>query len=173
MPTILLGLLTYVPPFACVLLLVVTVHELGHFLMAKALGVAVEQFSIGFGRAIVRWRDRSGVEWRIGWIPLGGYVRFAGDENAASTVPDQGETEALRREIAAREGQGAVSRYYHLKPVWARSLVVAAGPAANFVLAAVIFSALLMGAGETVLPPRVASFRRRARRPWPASRPAT
>lgn len=152
----LLGLLTYVPPFACVLLLVVTVHELGHFLMARALGVAVDQFSIGFGRAMVSWHDRSGVEWRIGWIPLGGYVRFSGDADPASAVPDQTETQKLRQEIETREGQAGASRYYHLKPVWARALVVAAGPAANFILAAVIFSGLLMGLGETVLAPRVA-----------------
>lgn len=156
MPPILLGILTYIPPFAAVLLLVVTVHELGHFLMAKALGVQVDQFSIGFGRAIFRWHDRSGVEWRLGWIPLGGFVRFSGDDNAASTVPDSAEIEALKREVTAREGQGALTRYYHLKPVWARSLVVAAGPAANFVLAAVIFAVLLMSIGETVLTPRVA-----------------
>ena len=156
MPPILLGLLTYIPPFAAVLLLVVTVHELGHFLMAKALGVQVDQFSIGFGKAIFRWHDRSGVEWRLGWIPLGGFVRFSGDDNAASTVPDSAEIEALKREVTAREGQGALTRYYHLKPVWARSLVVAAGPAANFVLAAVIFAILLMSIGETVLTPRVA-----------------
>lgn len=152
---LLIGLVTYLPPFLFVLLLVVTIHELGHFLMAKALGVAVDQFSIGFGRSIASWHDRSGVEWRIGWIPLGGYVRFTGDPDAASTVPDATETEALRREVAKREGQSGVSRYYHLKPVWARAMVVVAGPAANFILAAVIFSGLLMGLGETVLPPRV------------------
>src|SRR5271168_5365394 len=82
-----LSALTWILPFLFVLTLIVTVHELGHFMAAKACGVAIDRFSIGFGRAIVHWRDRAGVEWRIGWLPLGGYVRFSGDDNAAS-VPD-------------------------------------------------------------------------------------
>src|SRR6516165_4303737 len=98
-----LSALTWILPFLFVLTLIVTVHEFGHFLAARACGVAVDQFSIGFGRAIARWRDRSGVEWRIGWAPLGGYVRYAGDDNAAS-VPVAEDLEALRREIIAREG---------------------------------------------------------------------
>jgi len=75
---------TFIVPFLLVLTLVVTVHELGHFLAARSFGVAIDRFSIGFGRAIASWRDGQGVEWRIGWMPIGGYVRFAGDENAAS-----------------------------------------------------------------------------------------
>jgi regulator of sigma E protease len=146
--------LSWILPFLFVLTLIVTVHEFGHFLAARACGVAVDQFSIGFGRALVRWRDRSGVEWRIGWLPLGGYVRFAGDENAAS-VPDSDDLEALRREIVAREGPAAVRRYYQFKPVWQRSIVAAAGPAANFVLSTLLFAALLMSFGERVLPARV------------------
>jgi regulator of sigma E protease len=146
--------LSWILPFLFVLTLIVTVHEFGHFLAARACGVAVDQFSIGFGRALLRWRDRSGVEWRIGWLPLGGYVRFAGDENAAS-VPDADDLEALRREIVAREGPAAVRRYYQFKPVWQRSIVAAAGPAANFVLSTLLFAALLMSFGERVLPARV------------------
>ena len=113
-------------PFLLVLSLVVTVHELGHFLVARWLGVAVDRFAINFGRPILKWNDKSGVEWRIGWIPLGGYVRFAGDAEASSSVPDAGALEAMRSEIAAREGAGAEQRYFHFKPVWARALVVAA-----------------------------------------------
>ena len=79
--------LLYVGPFLLVISLLVTIHELGHLLTARAFGVAVDRFSIGFGRAIASWHDRSGMEWRIGWLPLGGYVKFAGDENVAS-VPD-------------------------------------------------------------------------------------
>jgi regulator of sigma E protease len=137
-----------------VLGLVVTIHELGHFLAAKACGVAVDQFSIGFGRALVSWRDRSGVEWRIAWIPLGGFVRFAGDENAAS-VPDAEDLEVLRREILARDGAEALGSYFHFKPLWQRAIVVAAGPAANFILAIVLTAALLMAVGERTLPARV------------------
>ena len=70
--------LLYTLPFLVVLMVVITVHELGHFLVAKWCGVAVDRFSIGFGRPLLKWIDKSGVEWRIGWIPLGGYVRFSG-----------------------------------------------------------------------------------------------
>ena len=104
--------LTYLLSFLAVLTLVVTVHELGHFLVAKACGVAIDRFAIGFGRAILSWRDRSGVEWRIGWIPLGGYVRFSGDENAAS-VPDHEDLASMRSAFIAKEGHAGVSRYFH------------------------------------------------------------
>src|SRR6478609_2323643 len=118
----------YIAPFLVVLGVVVTIHELGHFLAAKSLGVAIDRFSIGFGRALASWKDRSGVEWRIGWIPLGGYVQFSGDANAAS-VPDEADLQKLRKEVAGREGVEALSRYFHFKPLWQRSIVVAAGPA--------------------------------------------
>lgn len=146
--------LTWILPFLFVLTFVVTIHELGHFLAARACKVAVDRFSIGFGRAIVRWRDGAGTEWRIGWIPLGGYVRFAGDEDIAS-VPDQEDLSALRREIIAREGPAAVRRYFHFKPLWQRAIVVAAGPLANFLLSIVLFAALLMAFGETLMPAKV------------------
>lgn len=147
----------YVIPWLLVLTLIVTVHELGHFLAAKACNVAIDRFSIGFGRALVSWRDRSGVEWRIGWIPLGGYVRFAGDENAAS-VPDQQDLDELRREIIRTEGAGAVSRYFHFKPLWQRAVITLAGPIANFLLAIGIFASILMIFGAHVLPAKVAQI---------------
>ena len=143
--------LIYVVPFVVVLGVVVTIHELGHFLAARGLGVAVERFSIGFGRAIASWRDRSGVEWRIGWIPLGGYVQFAGDENAAS-VPDGEDLRKLRDEVTRREGEGAISRYFHFKPLWQRAVVVAAGPAANFLLAIFLFALIFMTVGAPTPP---------------------
>lgn len=152
----LLTALTFIVPFALVLGLVVTIHELGHFWAAKSFGVAVDRFSIGFGKAIAAWTDRSGVEWRVGWIPLGGYVRFAGDDNAAS-VPDQENLESLRGEIERREGKAAVERYFHFKPLWQRAIVVAAGPFANFALAIALFAALLLAFGQYVLPARIAS----------------
>jgi regulator of sigma E protease len=144
----------WIVPTVLVLGLVVTVHELGHFLAAKCLGTAIDRFSIGFGRAIVSWHDRSGVEWRIGWLPLGGYVRFAGDENAAS-IPDAGELQVLRREIAEREGPKALSRYFHFKPIWQRAIIVVAGPAANFILAIVLFAGLFMAYGHETVRSRV------------------
>jgi len=142
--------------FLFVLTLVVTVHELGHFMAARAFGVAVDRFAIGFGRAILTWRDRKGTDWRIGWIPLGGYVRFAGDENAAS-VPDKSDLEAMRREIIARDGPEAVKAFFHFKPLWQRAIVVAAGPIANFLLAIMLFAALLMTVGEVTREARVTS----------------
>ncbi|MFM8821505.1 MAG: RIP metalloprotease RseP [Phenylobacterium sp.] len=152
--TVIVDFLWHLAPFILVLSLVVTVHELGHFLAARACGVAVERFSIGFGRPIFARRDRSGVEWRIGWIPLGGYVMFAGDTNAAS-VPDAEGLRAMRADILSRADPEALARNYHFKPVWQRALVTAAGPAANFLLAILIFAALFMSFGETTLSPRI------------------
>lgn len=140
--------------FVVVVGLVVLVHELGHFLAARALGTSIERFSIGFGQPIAGWRDRAGVEWRISWLPLGGYVKFAGDDNAAS-APDADHLEALRREIVAREGPNALARYFHFKPLWQRAIIVAAGPVANFLLAIAIFASLLWALGEPVAPARV------------------
>jgi regulator of sigma E protease len=134
--------------------LVVLVHELGHFLVARGLGTAVERFSIGFGSPLVSWRDRAGVEWRVSTIPFGGYVKFAGDENAAS-VPDGDDLAELRREIIAREGPAALNRYFHFKPLWQRALIVAAGPTANFILAIAVFAGLLGFLGEPLTPARV------------------
>jgi regulator of sigma E protease len=147
------SLLLYVVPILIILGVVVTVHELGHFLVARALGTKIDRFSIGFGHPIASWRDKAGVEWRIGWVPLGGYVKFAGDDNAAS-VPDQDDLASLRREIVTREGAGALGRYFHFKPLWHRALIVAAGPAANFLLALVIFSSLLYAFGQPIAPAR-------------------
>ena len=141
-------------PFLFVLGLVVTIHELGHFLAAKACGVAIDRFAINFGRPLIAWKDRSGVQWQVGWIPLGGYVRFSGDESAAS-VPDHEDLQALRREVLANEGPVALKRYFHFKPVWQRAIVVVAGPMANFVLSTVLFAILLMTVGETLTPARV------------------
>ncbi|HEX6859022.1 MAG TPA: RIP metalloprotease RseP [Caulobacteraceae bacterium] len=145
-----------VASFLFVLTFVVTVHELGHFLAAKSFGVAIDRFSIGFGKAIASWRDRSGVEWRIGWMPLGGYVRFKGDENASS-VPDKQDLEAMREWIEWEEGEEAVKRYFHFKPLWQRAIVVAAGPISNFVLASALFALLLGAFGYMALPPKVGS----------------
>jgi len=149
------NLFFYVVPFALVLSLIVTVHELGHFLVAKWCGVAIERFAIGFGRPIFSHRDQAGVEWRIGWIPLGGYVLFSGDTNASS-VPDHDDMKVMRDDIIQREGKESLSRYFHFKPVWQRALVTLAGPVANFLLAIVLFAILFLTFGEQVVPPRVA-----------------
>src|SRR4051794_37603746 len=109
--------LIYILPFLAVLTLVITVHEFGHFIVARLCGVAVDRFSIGFGRAIFSWKAKDGMEWRIGWLPLGGYVRFAGDESVAS-IPDADDLADLRRQVVAQEGPGALKRYFHFKPLW-------------------------------------------------------
>jgi regulator of sigma E protease len=147
--------LVQVVPFVMVISVIVTVHELGHFLTAKAFGVAIDSFSIGFGRAIASWRDGSGVEWRLGWLPLGGYVKFAGDENVAS-VPDQCDLQALRRSIVGREGVGAEARYLPFKPLWQRALIVLAGPAANFGLAVALFAVFFLAFGRPFTLNRIA-----------------
>ncbi len=142
--------------FLVVLTLVVTVHELGHFWAAKACGVAIDRFSIGFGRAILSRKDKSGVEWRLSWIPLGGYVMFAGDTNTSS-VPDEEDLSSMRARVLRDEGVEAVSRYLHFKPVAQRAFVSVAGPLANFVFSTVLFAILLATLGQDVLPARIAA----------------
>ncbi|WP_293677556.1 RIP metalloprotease [uncultured Phenylobacterium sp.] len=156
MPQILPMLAFYTIPFLLVLGAVVTIHELGHFWMARALGTKVDRFSIGFGSAIAQWTDKQGVEWRVGWLPIGGYVRFAGDENAAS-IPDASDLAAMRRELVEQGRAGELDRYFHFKPIWQRALIVAAGPVANFLLAIVIFAGMLMVLGEQIGSTRIDS----------------
>lgn len=140
------GLLGYVVPFLFVLTIVVFFHELGHFLVARWCGVKVESFSIGFGRALLAWKDRKGTVWKIGWLPLGGYVRFLGDEDVVSR--------------ASREGLDALGsrdreHSFHFKPLHQRAFIVSAGPVANFLLAVLIFALLFTIVGEVRIPPRV------------------
>ena len=106
----------------------VFIHELGHYLVARWCGVGAETFSIGFGREIAGWTDKRGTRWKVGWLPLGGYVRFVGDMNPASQTGDE-------QKLAPDER----ARAFHLKPVWQRFLIVLAGPLANFLLAIAIF----------------------------------
>ncbi|MGA0600677.1 M50 family metallopeptidase [Caulobacter sp. KR2-114] len=146
----------YIVPFLLVISVIITIHELGHFLTARAFKVAVDRFSLGFGPTIASWRDRGGVEWRVGALPLGGYVRFAGDDNAAS-IPDGDDLEVMRAHIVAREGVGAEKKYLHFKPLWQRALIVAAGPLANFALAIVLFALFFAIFGEQVTTSRVSA----------------
>ncbi len=128
-----------VVPALVVLTAVVFFHEMGHFLVARWCGIRVAAFSIGFGRELAGFTDRRGTRWKLSAIPLGGYVRFEGDENAAS-FPDPEVLEATPP--SEREG------LFHFAPVWKRALVVAAGPAANFLLAIVVFAALFVVIGR-------------------------
>lgn len=139
-------LLSYVVPFLAVLTVIVFVHEMGHYLVARWNGVAIQTFSIGFGRELVGWNDRHGTRWRISAIPLGGYVRFMGDSNAAS-LPDA--------EAVANADPDLAPRLFANKNVWQRIAVVAAGPVANIILTFVILYALLLGYGRYTIPPVV------------------
>lgn len=134
------------PAFLFVIMIVVFFHELGHFLVARACGVKVEAFSIGFGPKIFGWTDRHGTMWKVSWLPLGGYVKFLGDMGAAST-PDR---EGLA-EMTPKQREGA----FPLKPLSRRVAVVLAGPVANFILAILIFTAFFLLAGRPVVEPLV------------------
>ncbi len=139
-------LIGYLVPFLFVLTIVVFFHEFGHFLVARWCGIKVLVFSIGFGPEIVGFDDRYGTRWKISAVPLGGYVKFFGDENAAS-VPDH--------EAAAGMNEAEKEVSFIHKPVGRRAAVVAAGPVANFVLAIVIFAAVFMTVGKQTTSARV------------------
>ncbi|MBA2466604.1 MAG: RIP metalloprotease RseP [Sphingomonas sp.] len=117
--------------FVCAIGPLVFIHEMGHYLVGRLFGVGAEVFSIGFGREIVGWTDRRGTRWKVGWLPLGGFVRFVGDMNPASAPEVSGV------DVPAEQR----ARSFHHKPVWQRFLVVLAGPMANFLLAIAIFAA--------------------------------
>jgi regulator of sigma E protease len=122
--------------FICALGPLVFFHEFGHYFVARLFGIPAESFSIGFGRELVGWTDRQGTRWKLAWLPLGGYVRFVGDMGPASNPAD---LEQIPPELRARAFQS--------RPVWQRFLVVLAGPAANFVLAILIFAVFFMTIG--------------------------
>ena len=140
------GLIGYVVPFLFVLTVVVFFHELGHFLMARLCGIKVLVFSVGFGPEIAGFNDRYGTRWKISAVPLGGYVKFFGDDNAAS-VPDQA--------AAASMSDADRKDSFMFQPVGSRAAVVAAGPVANFVLAIAIFAAIFMTVGKQTTSARV------------------
>src|ERR1700761_8623602 len=134
------------PAFLFVITVVVFFHELGHFLVARAFGVKVDVFSVGFGREIFGWNDRHGTRWKVSWLPIGGYVKFARDADASSRPDPEA---AARMTSAEREGVLA------LKPLYQRALVAASGPLANFVLAIVMLTGILLYTGHAVVAPIV------------------
>ncbi|PVX29133.1 RIP metalloprotease RseP [Sphingomonas pokkalii] len=136
------GILFTVLAFALVIGPLVFLHELGHYLAGRAFGVKAEEFSIGFGREIAGVTDRRGTRWKFGWLPLGGYVRFAGDMNPAS----QPSPEWLQLPAAER------AKTFQSKPLWQRAIIVAAGPVTNFLVAIVILSAFAMLFGQNRTP---------------------
>src|SRR5277367_4130048 len=133
-------------PFILLVTPVVFFHELGHFSVARAFGVKVETFSIGFGPAIIKWHDRTGTLWKISWIPLGGYVKFFGDLNAVS-MPDEEQLEQMPLQDRAVA--------FPFKPLYQRALIVAAGPAANFLLSMTILTTFLLIFGSYIITPLV------------------
>lgn len=141
--------LVYVGAFLFVLTIVVFFHELGHFWVARKCGVKVEVFSVGFGKEIFGWYDKKGTRWKLSLLPLGGYVKFLGDDTAAST-PDHDR-------FATMTASERVQSFHH-QSVWRRMAIVAAGPVANFLLAILIFAAIFMFFGRVEMSARVDSI---------------
>ncbi len=160
-------IIDYILPFLLVLSVLVFVHEWGHYWVARRCGVRVEVFSIGFGPKLFGFTDKAQTQWKVSAIPLGGYVKFFGDSDPSSARPSQqrepgnsglnvsGDVVEPTRLTLQEQ---AVS--FHYKPLWQRSLIVAAGPAANFLLAIVILAGLLMFTGHPFPPPVVGEVQR-------------
>ncbi|WP_375381351.1 RIP metalloprotease RseP [uncultured Sphingomonas sp.] len=140
------GILLTIVAFALVIGPLVFVHEMGHYLVGRWFGIGADVFSIGFGREIVGWTDKRGTRWKLSVLPLGGYVKFAGDMNPSS----QPSAEWLALPAAERQ------RTFQAKAVWQRALVVLAGPAVNFLVAILIISAAVVAYGDERTPPVVA-----------------
>ncbi len=132
--------------FVVVLSFIVFIHELGHFLPARYFGIKVDVFSIGFGKEIFGWTDSKGTRWKFSWIPLGGYVRFFGDMDAASTSVDK----------TISEEEKSKSLYY--RSVKQRVIVSIGGPAANYLLAIVLFFAVFFLSGQPEVSSKIDSF---------------
>ncbi|MDC0903461.1 RIP metalloprotease RseP [Pelagibacteraceae bacterium] len=140
-------ILSFIIPFIVLLTVVVFIHEYGHYYFAKLYGVGVTDFSIGFGKEIFGFNDKSGTRWKFCAIPLGGYVKFFGDRNVFS----QAEQEELLKQYSIEDQK----KLFVTKPVYQRSLVVAAGPLANFILAILIFTFIYMFAGKDFTPAQI------------------
>ena len=137
------GMIMTVLSFLLIIGPLIFVHELGHYFAGRVFGVKADAFSIGFGREVAGWTDKRGTRWKIGWMPLGGYVKFAGDMNPASTPTDDWLS------LPAEER----NRTFQAKPLWQRFIIVAAGPFTNFLLAILIFAGFFWAYGEPRTPP--------------------
>ena len=136
------GLLLTLFAFVLVIGPLVFVHEMGHYLAGRWFGVKADAFAIGFGREVAGWTDTRGTRWKVGWLPLGGYVKFAGDMNAVS----QPSAEWLALPPAERNAT------FQAKPVWQRAIIVAAGPAVNFAAAILILAGFALAYGDSRTP---------------------
>ncbi|MBD1164989.1 RIP metalloprotease RseP [Pelagibacterales bacterium SAG-MED13] len=137
-------MLTYILPFIVLILIVVFIHEYGHYYFAKRYGVGITDFSIGFGKEIIGWNDNSGTRWKICWIPLGGYVKFFGDRNVFSQADQLKILEKYKKEDQ--------DKLFVLKPLYQRVLIVFGGPLANFLLAIIIFFSIYTFVGKDFTP---------------------
>ena len=138
------SMLSYIIPFLALILVVVFIHEYGHYYFAKRFGVGVTDFSIGFGKELFGWNDKSGTRWKFCVIPLGGYVKFFGDRNVYS----QADQEKVLKQYS-KEDQ---DKLFVLKPLYQRALIVFGGPLANFILAIFIFFSIYTFAGKDFTP---------------------
>ena len=137
-------MLSYILPFIALIVVVVFIHEYGHYYFAKRFGVGVTDFSIGFGKEMFGWNDKSGTRWKICAIPLGGYVKFFGDRNVYS----QADNEKIIKEYSQEDQD----KLFVLKPLYQRALIVFGGPLANFLLAILIFFSVYTFAGKDFTP---------------------
>ena len=137
-------MLSYLIPFIILILIVVFIHEYGHYYFAKKYGVGITDFSIGFGKEIIGWNDKSGTRWKICWIPLGGYVKFFGDRNVFS--------QADQEKLIKKYNEEDRKKLFVLKPLYQRVLIVFGGPLANFLLALVIFFSIYTFIGKDFTP---------------------
>ena len=140
-------MLSFIIPFMVLILVVVFIHEYGHYYFARRYGVGVTDFSIGFGKELFGWNDKSGTRWKICWIPLGGYVKFFGDRNVFS----QSEQEELLKKYSKEDQK----KLFVTKPLYQRSLIVAGGPLANFLLAILIFTLINIFVGKDFTQPKI------------------
>ena len=139
--------MNYIIPFIILITIVVFIHEYGHYYFARRYGVAVTDFSIGFGKEIFGFNDKNGTRWKFCLIPLGGYVKFFGDRNVFS--------QAEQKEILKKYSKNDQEKLFVTKPLYQRALIVAGGPLANFLLAIVIFSFIYMFVGKDFTPAKI------------------
>ena len=137
-------MMSYILPFIALIVVVVFIHEYGHYYFAKRFGVGITDFSIGFGKEIFGWNDKSGTRWKVCVIPLGGYVKFFGDRNVYS----QADNEKIIKEYSEEDQD----KLFVLKPLYQRALIVFGGPLANFLLAILIFFSVYTFAGKDFTP---------------------
>ncbi len=135
---------SYIIPFLILILIVVFIHEYGHYYFAKKYGVGVTDFSIGFGKELFGWNDKSGTRWKICWIPLGGYVKFFGDRNVFSLADQE--------KLMQKYNEEDRKKLFVLKPIYQRVLIVFGGPLANFLLALIIFFSIYIFIGKDFTP---------------------